>query len=118
MRSRALLRLLPFLCAAFLPVASHGQSQGPGASLDAVLRPYLARYDLPAVAVAIVKKGEVVASGAMGTRRIGADIPVSVHDRPRRLLHASQSTYMSRARGAILSSRAADVPANCSAWRA
>jgi CubicO group peptidase (beta-lactamase class C family) len=81
MRSRALLKLLPFLCAAFLPVASHGQSQGPGASLDAVLRPYLARFDLPAVAVAIVKKGEVVASGAVGTRRVGADIPVSVHDR-------------------------------------
>jgi hypothetical protein len=34
------------------------------------------------------------------------------------LLHASQSAYRSRARGAILASRAADMSANCSAWRA
>jgi CubicO group peptidase (beta-lactamase class C family) len=49
--------------------------------LDATLRPFLARYDLPAVAAAIIKKGEVVASGAVGTRRAGTDTPVSVEDR-------------------------------------
>jgi hypothetical protein len=39
------------------------------------------RYDLPAVAAAIVKKGEIVASGAVGTRRAGTSSPVTVEDR-------------------------------------
>ena len=36
----------------------------PEASLDAVLRPYLSRYDLPAIAAAIVIRGDIVAAGA------------------------------------------------------
>ena len=50
-------------------------------SLDAVLVPFLARYELPAVAAAIVKGGKVVAVGAVGTRKAGAKIPVTVNDR-------------------------------------
>jgi CubicO group peptidase (beta-lactamase class C family) len=50
-------------------------------SLDDILRPYLSRYGLPAISAAVVKDGKVVASGAVGTRRAGADIPVSLDDR-------------------------------------
>jgi CubicO group peptidase (beta-lactamase class C family) len=53
----------------------------PSHSLDAVLRPYLARYNLPAVAAAVVRKGAIVAAGATGTRRAGTAIPVNAHDR-------------------------------------
>jgi CubicO group peptidase (beta-lactamase class C family) len=51
------------------------------ASLDATLKPYLSRYDLPALAAAVVRDGEVVAAGAVGTRRAGSDIPVTIDDR-------------------------------------
>jgi CubicO group peptidase (beta-lactamase class C family) len=50
-------------------------------SLDALLTPYLAKYDLPALAAAVVKDGKVVAVGAVGTRRAGEKIPVTVNDR-------------------------------------
>ena len=50
-------------------------------SLDALLVPLLARYELPAVAAAVVKGGKVVAVGAVGTRKAGAKIPVTVNDR-------------------------------------
>jgi CubicO group peptidase (beta-lactamase class C family) len=50
-------------------------------SLDAMLEPYLARYELPALAAAVVVEGKVVAGGAVGTRRAGAKIPVTVADR-------------------------------------
>ncbi|MBI4803962.1 MAG: beta-lactamase family protein [Desulfovibrio sp.] len=51
------------------------------ASLDAMLRPYLASHGLPALAAAVVKNGEIVAAGAVGTRRMGADAPVTLNDR-------------------------------------
>jgi CubicO group peptidase (beta-lactamase class C family) len=38
-------------------------------------------YTLPALAAAVVKDGEVIASGAAGTRVYGADIPVTIDDR-------------------------------------
>ncbi len=53
----------------------------PGVSLDPVLQPYLARYNLPALAAAVVLNGTIVAAGAVGTRRAGTDIPVTVNDR-------------------------------------
>jgi CubicO group peptidase (beta-lactamase class C family) len=46
-----------------------------------MLRPYLEEYRLPAVAAAIVRNGEITAAGAVGTRRAGADIPVTINDR-------------------------------------
>ena len=52
-----------------------------GESLDAQLRPYLSRYDLPAVAAAVVRRGDVIAAGAAGTRRAGTDTPVTLRDR-------------------------------------
>ena len=50
-------------------------------SLNADLRPYLGQYNLPALATAVVRQGAVVAVGAVGTRRYGADIPVTLQDR-------------------------------------
>ncbi len=50
-------------------------------SLDSMLRPYLARYDLPAVAAAVVREGKIVSAGAVGTRRVGENIPITINDR-------------------------------------
>jgi CubicO group peptidase (beta-lactamase class C family) len=50
-------------------------------SLNAMLAPVLTRYELPALAAAVVKDGKVVAVGAVGTRKAGAKIPVTVNDR-------------------------------------
>ena len=54
---------------------------GAQTSLDGILTPYLARYDLPALAAAVVQDGKIVARGAVGTRRAGAAIPVTIEDR-------------------------------------
>ena len=50
-------------------------------SLDPALTPFLSRYDLPALAAAVVKNGEILAAGAVGTRRVGTNIPVTINDR-------------------------------------
>ncbi len=50
-------------------------------SLDTMLEPYLEKYQLPALAAAVVQNGEIVAAGAIGTRRAGEKIPVSLDDR-------------------------------------
>lgn len=50
-------------------------------SLDDTLKPYLAAYELPSVAAAVVQDGKIVAAGAVGTRRLGMDIPVTLDDR-------------------------------------
>src|SRR5262249_4081488 len=60
-------------------------SRAYGATTDArqigSLNSYLGRYSLPALAAAAVVGGGVVAVGAVGTRRAGANIPVSLDDR-------------------------------------
>jgi CubicO group peptidase (beta-lactamase class C family) len=50
-------------------------------SLDDLLRPYLARHGLPGLAAAVVQGGRILAAGAVGTRRAGTQIPVTVDDR-------------------------------------
>jgi CubicO group peptidase (beta-lactamase class C family) len=45
------------------------------------LKPLLSKYELPALAAAVVKDGKVIASGAVGTRRHGTDVPVTINDR-------------------------------------
>ena len=50
-------------------------------SLDAMLRPHLAQHNLPALAAAAVVDGQIVAAGAVGTRRAGNDVPVTLDDR-------------------------------------
>jgi CubicO group peptidase (beta-lactamase class C family) len=62
-------------------LACHVGSASARDSLDALLTPYLEKYDLPALAAAVVKDGKVVAVGAVGTRRAGEKIPVTVNDR-------------------------------------
>jgi CubicO group peptidase (beta-lactamase class C family) len=52
-----------------------------GASLNPILDPIRARFELPALTAAIVKNGKIVASGAVGTRRAGTVIPVTIADR-------------------------------------
>ncbi len=60
---------------------AQAQTRGPGVSLDATLKPYLERYGLPALSAAVVKNGRIVASGVVGTRRLGANIPATINDR-------------------------------------
>jgi CubicO group peptidase (beta-lactamase class C family) len=76
-----MLKALLLLWAGMLATNAHAQSRSEGASLDAVLQPYLARYDLPAVAAAVVRNGEIIASGAVGSRRLGTINPVTIDDR-------------------------------------
>lgn len=51
------------------------------ASLDDILQPYLATHGLPAFAAAVVRGGQVTAAGAVGTRRAGTVIPVTIDDK-------------------------------------
>ncbi|HMF12325.1 MAG TPA: serine hydrolase domain-containing protein, partial [Gemmataceae bacterium] len=78
--SRVLARLALWLlpCQVLFCAASPASAQ---TSLDAVLEPSRARYELPALAAAVVVDGKVVAVGAVGTRKAGAKIPVTVDDR-------------------------------------
>ena len=50
-------------------------------SLDHTLEPYLKEFGLPAIAAAVVQDGSIVAAGAVGTRRAGTHIPVTINDR-------------------------------------
>ncbi len=76
---RALGALPLAVLAATTPQA--GASEQAPASLNDTLRPYLARFGLPAIGAAAVRDGRIVAIGAVGTRRAGADIPVTPDDR-------------------------------------
>src|SRR5665213_2202462 len=62
---------------------AQGQTVHPRvpASLNALLRPYLSRYSLPALGAAVVRGGVIVAAGAVGVRRAGSDIAVTIDDR-------------------------------------
>ncbi|HSQ05487.1 MAG TPA: serine hydrolase domain-containing protein, partial [Burkholderiales bacterium] len=66
-----------------LPVfaALASPAQAAETSLNDLLAPYTARYELPALAAAVVKDGVIVAAGAVGTRRYGAQSPVTLNDR-------------------------------------
>jgi CubicO group peptidase (beta-lactamase class C family) len=46
-----------------------------------MLQPYLSKYELPALAAAVVKEGVILSAGAVGTRRVGTQEPVTLHDR-------------------------------------
>lgn len=51
------------------------------ASLNDMLQPYLGSHGLPALAVAVAQNGEIIAAGAVGTRRAEVEIPVTLNDR-------------------------------------
>lgn len=74
-------RFSALACALLIWTNGHVQAQDSSASLDPMLTPFLERYDLPALAAAVVKNGSIIASGAVGTRRAGTDSPVTVNDR-------------------------------------
>jgi CubicO group peptidase (beta-lactamase class C family) len=75
--AKAVVRLVVVLAA----VCASRVALAAPASLDDVLRPYLDRYGLPALAAAVVRDGKVVAAGAVGTRRLGTARPVTIDDR-------------------------------------
>jgi CubicO group peptidase (beta-lactamase class C family) len=50
-------------------------------ALDTVLAKVRAQYALPALAAAVVKNGNLVAAGAVGSRVAGRDMPVTTDDR-------------------------------------
>ena len=54
---------------------------GPFTRLNTMLQPTLAQYNLPSAAAAVVRKGALIAAGAVGTRRVGSDSPVTLEDR-------------------------------------
>ncbi|SEB97322.1 CubicO group peptidase, beta-lactamase class C family [Rhizobiales bacterium GAS191] len=67
-----------------VPSAQVPPAQAPSAEragLETMLQPYLGNFGLPALAAAVVKAGVTVAAGAVGTRRIGFDLPVTIEDR-------------------------------------
>jgi CubicO group peptidase (beta-lactamase class C family) len=66
--------------AALMLIGGLAQAASP-ASLDATLQPYLGSYSLPALAAAVARGGDVIAAGAVGTRRWGTDAPVGLNDR-------------------------------------
>lgn len=77
LRNRSSFRdTLMVLTLACVTGAVHAQT-----SLNQELEPYLSQYELPALAAAVVKDGKIIAAGAVGTRRAGANIPVTLQDR-------------------------------------
>jgi CubicO group peptidase (beta-lactamase class C family) len=77
MRSAACKNLIVLLITACSPTGlARGQT-----SLDATLQILRSRYELPAVAAAVVVAGQVRAAGAVGVRRIGTNVRVTVNDR-------------------------------------
>jgi CubicO group peptidase (beta-lactamase class C family) len=69
--------LATIFLATLLPAsAAHAED-----SLDAMLDPVRTKYELPAIAAAVMKDGKLVAVGAVGTRVAGMNIPVTVDDR-------------------------------------
>lgn len=74
-------KVLPLLTCISLTLGSALSAARAETSLDTELKPYLAKYGLPALAAAVVKDGKILAAGAVGTRRAGAELPVTIHDR-------------------------------------
>ncbi|MCA9015254.1 MAG: beta-lactamase family protein [Planctomycetaceae bacterium] len=52
-----------------------------GQTINHKLEPYLKSGNLPAVAAAVVERGVLTEYGAVGTRKMGAEIPVTIHDK-------------------------------------
>jgi CubicO group peptidase (beta-lactamase class C family) len=50
-------------------------------SLNSILDPYLKEFGLPALSAAVFRNGIIIAAGAVGTRRAGENIPVTMDDK-------------------------------------
>jgi CubicO group peptidase (beta-lactamase class C family) len=70
--------LTAILISTFFFICGVAQAQ---TSLDSMLKPYLTQYDLPSIAAAVVKDGKIISAGAIGTRRAGVKISVTINDR-------------------------------------
>lgn len=57
--------------ALLLPTAPLGAQQGPPADLDEYVARSMKTYDVPGMAIAIVKEGKVVLSKGYGVRKLG-----------------------------------------------
>ena len=66
-----------FAVIAFAALPIWGAAPQP---LTRTLDPYLKEFGLPALAAAVFQNGSIVASGAVGTRRAGVQIPVTIND--------------------------------------
>lgn len=49
-------------------------------SLASTIAPRLSDFNLPAIAAAVVKNGEIISSGAVGVCKFGSNIPVTIND--------------------------------------
>ena len=65
---------------AFAPNAFSQSSAPAPENLNSLLEPILKKYELPALAGAIVTSKGLVAVGAVGVRKYGTDTPVTVND--------------------------------------
>ncbi|MGA7125361.1 MAG: serine hydrolase domain-containing protein, partial [Chthoniobacterales bacterium] len=75
-RLRAIPGLIILFCLSLTAYAAD-QTQ----SLNSTLEPYLKEFGLPALSAAVFKNGEIIAAGAVGTRRAGENIPVTIDDK-------------------------------------
>ena len=75
-RLRAIPGLIILICFSVTAYAAD-QTQ----SLNSTLEPYLKEFGLPALSAAVFKNGEIIAAGAVGTRRAGENIPVTIDDK-------------------------------------
>jgi CubicO group peptidase (beta-lactamase class C family) len=66
---------LLMICVLLNPGTARGQN-----SLNPILKPYLSDFNLPAIGAAVVKNGEIISSGAVGVRKFGSNIPVTIND--------------------------------------
>ncbi len=57
------------------------QTPVKGQNINHKLEPYLKSGNLPALSAAVVVRGTVTEFGVVGTRKMGADIPVTIHDK-------------------------------------
>ena len=77
--------MLKKLCLALallvMPLPFVATAHAQGQSLNDILEPVRKEVGLPALAAAVVKDGRIIASGAVGTRVLGRDIPVTIDDR-------------------------------------
>jgi CubicO group peptidase (beta-lactamase class C family) len=67
---------IALLAIVLTPISGRAQE-----SLAPLLQPYLAQCAMPALAAAVVKNGRIIASGAVGTRKYGENIPVTINDK-------------------------------------
>lgn len=81
-RRRACAGLLVPVALAAAPLAQTGEAAlaAQPEPLEAVLEPLRARFELPALAAAIVEHGELTALGAVGRRRVDDETPVTAQD--------------------------------------